>query len=362
MQSKINLNKTSLELWKKLNTKEKEYWSLYFELNKLNKKIFNEFKPYKHSYNYKLSNDDVLKIIFCIIIEILRYNKINNMQTAFLANSGGLDSAVICGLLAKTLKLSKDLGEKFKIISYGLPIESNPEHNLRATQTTKKFKIKHITINNLDNIFKEFEKSLLPLTRELKFNQEEIKRGFGNVKARIRMVVNFFGTTQKNSYVMSTDNLSELFMAFWTLMGDVGTFAPIQTILKGLELPAIAYALGVPEQTIGSKPTDGLNIHKSRDSQEGGDADAFFGIEYPHLDAIMCLAMKNGLELDQKKFIKVDAKLIDSKYANQKAVDKLIKQIIAPSSIWKREKGSIGTFIDRKVLGLKPLSTIANKL
>ena len=360
--SKINLSKKAIEMWNEFDSSQKDLWSRYFDLQVVTKEDINKFSSYSHDYSYFLDNEDIAKVIFCAVVEILRYNNENKMKRVFVGNSGGLDSATVCGLLGKAVKLSKDLGIEFDVVSYGLPLYSNPEHNLRASQTAQTFGIRYVVIENLNNILDEFKKSLSPLAEDFKFNEEELRRGFGNVKARMRMIVNFFGTTQSGSYVMSTDNLSELYMAFWTLMGDVGAFGPIQNILKGLELPAIAYALGAPEKTLGAKPTDGLEIHKSLDEKEGGDVDAFKGVHYPHLDAVICHAVKNGLRLDSDLFVKVGAEYIDSDYASQEVVDGLVKQMCSPGSIWKREKGSIGSVIERDDLGLKTLDLVVEKL
>lgn len=358
----INLSKSAIHLWKNFDDDTKEQWAKYFELQAVSKEDIDKFSSYSHDYSYFLNNEDITKVVFCAVVEILRYNNTNKMTRVFVGNSGGLDSATVCGLLGKALKLSRDLNIEFDVVSYGLPLYSNPEHNLRASQTAQTFGIRYVLIENLNNVLDEFKKSLSPLAEDFKFNEEEVRRGFGNVKARMRMIVNFFGTTQPGSYVMSTDNLSELYMAFWTLMGDVGAFGPIQNILKGLELPVIAYALGVPEETLGAKPTDGLEIHKSLDEKEGGDADAFKGVQYPHLDAIICYAVKNGFKLDKDTFVKVDAMHIDSDHASQEVVDGLVKQMCSPGSVWKREKGSVGSAIERDDLGLKSLDLVAEKL
>lgn len=360
--NKIDLSKSGINNWLDFSADEKKWWFNYFELFDFDFEEIKKFGHYSHNYKYQLSNDDVNRIIFCLVFEILRYNQANKMNRIIVANSGGLDSAVICGLLSRAMKLGNDVEQPFEVVSYGLSIESNPEHGMRAEEVAKKFGLKHIIVDNLDTVYNDLKAVLVPLANSLNFSEEEIVRGLGNTKARFRMIVNYFSTAKSGSYVMSTDNLSELYMAFWTLMGDVGSFAPIQNILKGLEEPAIAIALGVPGSVLEAKPTDGLNIHKSLDNDEGGDSDAFKGVYYPHLDAIICQAVNKGLKLDQASFVGIDASLIDSKSASQEVVDYLVQQMISPSSVWKRTKGSIGTGISRSDLGLLALDQLADKL
>lgn len=358
----LDLATPAIDQWNVLSRDVRTFWRSYFELRPLDQKLLQTLRHYSHGYRYRLTDDDISRVVFCIVVEILRYNRAHQMCRAFIGNSGGLDSATTCALLSKAILLSKEMGIQFDVVSYGMPISSNPDHNARAEQTATTFGIEHLTIHDLDHVLNAFNRSLSPVANRLAFNEEELRRALGNVKARIRMITNFFGTTQSGSYVVSTDNLSELYMAFWTLMGDVGAFGPIQSILKGLELPALAFALGVPTHTMDAKPTDGLNIHKSLDQDEGGDVDAFHGVRYPDLDAIISLACEAGLDLCVPSPIHVDANYIPSPTATQETVDNLIAQMVSPASVWKRTKGTIGTAPTREQLGLPQLKEIAKQL
>ncbi len=358
----IDVDQSAIANWRTYTSEDRLQWSLFFGLRAVDYSSINTCRPYTHAYSYRLTDDDVARIVFCAVVEIVRYNKSNGMQRAYIGNSGGLDSATTIGLLSKAVQLSQALESRFEVVSYGLPIVSNPDHNKRATETAQAFGIEHITVDGLDTVLHDYQTVLSPLADRYSFTDEERRRSFGNVKARMRMIVNFFGTTQSGSYVVSTDNLSELYMAFWTLMGDVGAFGPIQNILKGLELPAVAYALGVPLATLGAKPTDGLEVHKSLDELEGGDTDAFGGIQYPHLDAIICHATKAGFDLTQIKTVSVDATTIASSAATQEVVDHLVATMASPAAVWKRTKGSIGSALSREELGLPPVAAVAELL
>ena len=358
----IDLTLDGLTQWSRISEIDKRYWQSFFELKPFDRSIIQSFEQYAHSYNYSLSDEDIARVVFCATLEILKYNHDHHMTHVFFGNSGGLDSATTCALLSKAIKLGQEINRPFTVTSYGLPIDSNPDHNVRATRCAEIFGIRHLTIESLDEVFSSFQNVLKPLSKDAALSEEQERRALGNVKARLRMIVNFFGTAKPGSYVISTDNLSELYMAFWTLMGDVGAFGPIQHLLKGLELPSIAYALGVPEKTIQAKPTDGLGVHTSLDEHEGGDVDAFHGVPYPHLDAIICHAAASGLDLTKAKAVPVDATKIRCPQATQEVVDQLIAQMTSPSSVWKRTRGSIGTGISREQLGLLPVLQIAGRL
>lgn len=358
----LDLTVPAIRQWEAMNQEQRQAWRIFFQLKPFDRQQLASLRPYAHDYGYHLTDDEIARVVFCLVVELLRYNQAHNMHRAYFGNSGGLDSATTCALLSRARQLSGHLGISFEVTSFGLPISSNPQHNERAADTANTFDVQHRTIERLDGVLQAFETSLTELARSLTFTEEETRRAFGNAKARIRMIVNFFATTKPNSYVVSTDNLSELYMAFWTLMGDVGAFGPIQNILKGLELPSIALTLGVPAHTLDAKPTDGLGVHTSLDEEEGGDTDAFHGVRYPDLDAIICHAVAAGMKLDETRPVRIDAMHIHSNAANEETVNALIAQMSSPASVWKRTCGSIGTAVSREQLGLPSLTSIADRL
>jgi NAD+ synthetase len=114
-------------------------------------------------------------------------------------------------------------------------------------------------------------------------------RASGNIKARLRMITLYHIAQLTGGIVVSTDNLSELWMGFWTLNGDVGDLAPIQHIFKGLEEYEIARALGVPEDSLNAAPTDGLDI------LPGGTDEDQLGMPYAELDRVIVALLQEGL-------------------------------------------------------------------
>jgi len=90
-------------------------------------------------------------------------------------------------------------------------------------------------------------------------------------------------------------NEIELAAGFWTLHGDVGDVAPIQSLSKSWEVPMLAKMLDVPQATIEALPTDGLGISNSDADQLGMnylefDIALFELLSLPRLD-------KNTIEL-----------------------------------------------------------------
>jgi len=84
--------------------------------------------------------------------------------------------------------------------------------------------------------------------------------------------------------------LSEFWMSFWTICGDVGDFGMIQNVMKGRELNAIARYLKVIPRIIAARPDDGLDI-------AGGDEDQI-GANYPTVDDIMVYLRNHGFDPD----------------------------------------------------------------
>jgi nicotinamide-nucleotide amidase len=83
----------------------------------------------------------------------------------------------------------------------------------------------------------------------------------------------------RKGLVGSTDNFSELAAGFWTLHGDVGDVAPIQSLSKSWEVPKLAEVYKVPASTVFAKPTDGLGISDGDEAQ--------FGFSYLEFDIVL---------------------------------------------------------------------------
>jgi NAD+ synthetase len=143
----------------------------------------------------------------------------------------------------------------------------------------------------------------------------EDKVRFGNVKARTRMVYLYNLAQKYKGMVLSTDNLTEYFLGFWTLHGDVGDFAPIQNLWKtevyNLSVYfASQYINGKPYDTkaealelcVKATPTDGLGITNSDLEQMGAKS-------YSDVDLIL----KTWLTEDSDQFTYDDHLRFDSR-------------------------------------------------
>ena len=243
---------------------------------------------------YKLTVEKAHEAIKNIRRIIQQYFRENGLSYAIFGKSEGLDSSVIAGLLSNL--------EGVKPIGVIMPCESDPEVEQIAKLVLQHFQIPFIRVElthefhfltgrlystdgvhgQLAGIFKHYDDS------NLSKNMPHLKpRATGNIKARLRMITLYHIAQLSNGIVISTDNLSELWMGFWTLNGDVGDLAPIQHIWKGLEEYSIAEALGVPEESINAVPTDGLDVIP------GGSDEDQLGLPYPDLDRVIISLLQN---------------------------------------------------------------------
>lgn len=205
--------------------------------------------------------------------ELKDYSKQFNIDTVIIGLSGGVDSAL-------TASLFKSAGWNVK--PFLLPIRQNPQETQRAEQTAKALALDYSIID----LTKTYEK----LIKDVKTFDDGIIDDpirSGNLRVRLRMMTLYNLASKYKGLVASTDNFSELAAGFWTLHGDVGDLAPIQSLCKSWEVPKLAEYYQVPENTVMATPTDGLGI-------SAGDEDQF-GFSYLELDLIL-LTLCSGIQ------------------------------------------------------------------
>ena len=185
-----------------------------------------------------------------------------------LGLSGGIDSALVARLCANALgpekvlalalpdgkggkdlrdarRYAKDLGIDFHVVNIG-PIASSMEKRLSATAADA-------------------------ITR-------------GNLRARIRMTVLYYGANAEDRVVMGTGNKSEILTGYTTKFGDAAAdFLPIGDLYK-TQVREMATHLGLPPEIVEKPPTAGL--------WPGQTDEGELGISYADLDRVLL-----GIEL-----------------------------------------------------------------
>lgn len=225
---------------------------------------------------------DTLGTVMGHLIDRLKsYREHSGRQTVVIGMSGGVDSAL-------TAALFRAAGWQVK--GYTLPIEQNPEETARGQEACAALGVGHTGID-LTPQYKTMIQGLAQAEPDLLAADDRyIRIRKGNVRARLRMITLYDQAHRFGGIVASTDNFSELAAGFWTLNGDVGDVAPIQSLLKSWEVPWMAREIGVPERTWRATPTDGLGISAGDEAQ--------LGASYLQWD-LMVLAMSEAVATGQ---------------------------------------------------------------
>ena len=223
------------------------------------------------------SDEKAIKVVENIRSLVKEYVKTNNLKSLVLGISGGLDSAVVAALCQ----------EKYTgvpLIGISIPMSSTNAHKEQARWVGETFCTSFEEFTGWDNngLFDILEQTD-SIAAKAGYDVTQFPKAIlqGNLKARLRMATLYDMARKTNGLVLSTDNMSEFQMGFWTICGDVGDYGPIQNVGKGFELPVIARALGVREDIITQPPSDGLMV-----TQDNTD-EAQLGASYKEVDVIM---------------------------------------------------------------------------
>lgn len=166
---------------------------------------------------------DYAKVFETMVNETQKYLENNNLQAMILGISGGLDSTVTAAICHEVEKRNPEL----KFIGISLPCSSNTDvENDSATICMKAFcKSGQWWTENLQK-----EYMLMRATCSQRHLMTTI--GQGNIKARLRMTYLYNEANYFKGLVMDTDNLTEHFLGFFTIHGDVCDFNPIGGLWK----------------------------------------------------------------------------------------------------------------------------------
>lgn len=208
---------------------------------------------------------------------LFKYKHDNNIDTVFVGMSGGIDSAL-------TASLFKAAG--WKVNGVVMPINQKPEETDRGVEACETLGIIQHFVDltpAYENMIQFYQNNGIDeFTATSDINA---KKRAGNIKARLRMMTLYNKASYYGGMVASTDNFSELAAGFWTLHGDVGDVAPIQSLSKSWEVPAMAEYMGVPDSIIEAVPTDGLGITDKDEDQ--------FGFSYLQFDIALFSLLQN---------------------------------------------------------------------
>lgn len=189
------------------------------------------------------------KIINHIVNWLTEYLETSKQKGYVLGISGGLDSAVVSTLCAQT---------NFPLLVIEMPIHQEENQVSRAKNHIQWLKDNFKNVKSLEvdltQVFDEFSQSV-----EKSNNQYAYELALANTRARLRMTTLYYYAGIHSYIVAGTGNKIEDFgIGFYTKYGDGGVdISPIGDLMKS-EVYKIAEELGINDEIIHAKPTDGL--------------------------------------------------------------------------------------------------------
>jgi len=232
---------------------------------------------------------DYSKLKFDIDKWIKDYYYFHGIQSLVVGVSGGIDSAVVSTLCAKT---------ELPTYVVRMPLESSHQNtrlsDLHAQQLAEKYdNVTNVQIE-LSSVYDSLFHSINWWSEAQQFDKKEFtsdKLANANTKSRIRMVTLYQIAGAKKGIVVGTGNKVEDYgIGFYTKYGDGGVdIAPIADLYK-TEVRELGGYLGVDALIIDAKPTDGL-------WDDGRSDEDQIGATYEQLEEAMEKGTGNAVDI-----------------------------------------------------------------
>jgi len=201
-------------------------------------------------------------------------------KKVFIGISGGIDSAVTAALCARILDRDKVFGI---LMPYGQQSDLQDSRDI----------VKLLGI-------KSFEVDIKPMVDSFNyFNNKLVK---ANLMARTRMSVLYSYANLHEGLVMGTTNKSEFSIGYFTKYGDGGCDIEVIAELYKTEIFQLAKYLEIPEKFINKKPSAGLWVGQTDESEMGftyNDLDKF--LQGGHVDADVKNKINNLIKNSEHK-------------------------------------------------------------
>jgi NAD+ synthase len=200
--------------------------------------------------------------------------------------SGGIDSAVVCGLAARAVGRDHCLGVV-------MPIGNVQEDEDLGRRVAETFGVR-LAAPDLLPAFEALESSLRAERDAMRMEAtgpEAALLAGANLKPRLRMLTLYHFANLLDYLVVGTGNRAELTVGYYTKHGDSGVdLLPLGDLTKG-EVRAVAQVLGVPARVIERPPSAGL--------WEGQTDEEEMGLTYDDIDRYLEEGSSGDPEVDQ---------------------------------------------------------------
>lgn len=188
-----------------------------------------------------------------IVNFIRNYYRENNLGGAIIGLSGGKNSAVLSGILVKSLGSDK-------VIGISMPCESlkGDYNDAKIISDYYNFKLLNVDLNEIYKLFiKEIKKTG-------NYQNKELLKSNINLKPRLRMTCLYYfsslytSLTNKQYLVIGSSNACELYVGYFTKGGDyVADIMPLAHLTED-EVIEIGKILNTPEEILLKTSTDGI--------------------------------------------------------------------------------------------------------
>jgi len=235
---------------------------------------------------------DYSKLQFDIDKWIKDYYYMHGIQSLVVGVSGGIDSAVVSSLCART-------GLPTYVVC--MPLESKFENSRLSDVHSKALVEKHENVKRIEiELFSAYDsllKSIEWWSETQFFDKKEFtssEHANANTKSRMRMITLYQIAGSVGGIVVGTGNKVEDYgVGFYTKYGDGGVdIAPIADLYK-TEVWELGEYLEVDQRIVDADPTDGLWVDSRSDEEQ-------LGASYEQLEEAMETGKGPGVEVLKK--------------------------------------------------------------
>lgn len=206
------------------------------------------------------------KKVIDYIVNWLKEYAVNAGMNGFVVGiSGGLDSAVVSALCAKT---------GMRTLCVEIPIHQAPNQVSRAHNHIQDLKKRFANVTDIEIDLTQVYEQLKSSLPEVEIN-DKVELSLANSRARLRMTTLYYCAGLHGLLVAGTGNKVEDFgVGFFTKYGDGGVdLSPIADLMKS-DVREIGVELNISEEILKAAPTDGLfGDSRSDEDQIGANYD-----------------------------------------------------------------------------------------